>query len=221
MWVRQRPAVSVGASLQKNTLSLELCQREGVLCLCCCADWVMIDILACGPVGLWWRQQEVEGAPKQSQMGGPRPAKSLGANNAGKSSSMPTAIDWSKQVTGQPSLLPAQLPPAVLAPKAPTATKSREQDAGKASTMGLPDLPADFATDKAVLDNIPKRSPLAQESALSDLSELVTKGLEKEKSPVTSSRGAGTGGGGRAAPGTTAQNMRGALQGTTSSSVKQ
>ena len=112
MWVRQRPAVSVGASLQKNTLSLELCQREGVLCLCCCADWVMIDILACGPVGLWWRQQEVEGAPKQSQMGGPRPAKSLGANNAGKSSSMPAAMDWSKQVTGQPSLLPAQLHPA-------------------------------------------------------------------------------------------------------------
>ena len=179
----------------------------------------MIDILACGPVGLWWRQQEVEGAPKQSQMGGPRPAKSLGANNAGKSSSMPAANGLVK--TGQPSLLPAQLPPAVLAPKAPTATKSREPDAGKASTMGLPDLPADFATDKAVLNNIPKRSFLPQESALSDLSELVTKGLEKKKSPVTSSRGAGTGGGARAAPGTTAQNMRGALQGTTNSSVKQ
>ena len=77
--------------------------------------------------------------------------------------------------------------------------------------MGLPDLPADFATDKTVLDNISKRSPLPQDSALSDLSELVTKGREKEKSPEISGR-RGT----RAAPGKTAQDMRGALQGATS-----
>jgi len=98
----------------------------------------------------------------------------------------------------------------VQAQKAPTATKSREQEAGKASTIGLPDLPVDFVTEKTVLDNVSKRSPPPQDSGDSALSVLTATKLP-EKSPANSGRGNS---GGRAAPGTTAHQIRGILEGS-------
>ncbi len=149
-----------------------------------------------------WRLQEDEGPSGQlSQMSRPRPAKSLGTSNADQVSSVPKS-----------SLLPSQLPSAVQAQKAPTATKSREQEAGKASSLGLPDLPVDFVTEKTVLDNVSKRSPHLQVSghpALSDLTSPAPK--QPEKSPAHSGRGNS---GGRAAPGTMAHQMRGILEGS-------
>ena len=132
-------------------------------------------------------------------MSRPRPAKSLGTSNADQVSSVPKS-----------SLLPSQLPSAVQAQKAPTATKSREQEAGKASTIGLPDLPVDFVTEKTVLDNVSKRSPPPQDSGDSALSLLTATKLP-EKSPANSGRGNS---GGRAAPGTTAHQIRGILEGS-------
>jgi hypothetical protein len=143
-----------------------------------------------------WRLQE-DGGLSQSR---PRPAKSLGTSNADQVSSVPKS-----------SLLPSQLPSAVQAPKAPTATKSREQEAGKASSLGLPDLPIDFVTEKTVLDNVSKRSPPPQDSGNSALSDL-TATKRPEKSPENSGRGNS---GRRAAPGTTAYQMRGILEGST------
>jgi hypothetical protein len=128
-------------------------------------------------------------------MSRPRPAKSLGTSNADKVSPVPKS-----------SLLPSQLP-SVQAQKAPTATKSREQEAGKASTIGLPDLPVDFVTEKTVLDNVSKRSPPPQDSGHSALSDLIGTKMP-EKSPANSGRGNSGG------PGTTAHQMRGILEGS-------
>ena len=42
---------------------------------------------------------------------------------------------------------------------------TREQEAGKASSLGLPDLPPNFDRDKTMLDRLPKRSPLPSDSS--------------------------------------------------------
>ena len=83
-------------------------------------------------------------AASAGQMDAPRSAKSLGARKG-----LPRA-----------TLLPAPMSPNTGAQQhqdpatATLATKSRELQAGKASTLGLPALPPDFDKDKTLLDSV-------------------------------------------------------------------